>query len=219
MTQSQQPRETLDVRGKTITTYVAYEAATRLAEMADGGLLDLVVDDYQPFVPDIEAWCASAGHRLVGSEVRDDGRHFMIERGTPGHRSARMAMVISSDGLEELISPLGFALAAALEGAAVSLYFQGPAVRVLARGHRPALKGWARPFSRFASAGLARAGHIPPQDKVRQLLGLGARVYVCGPSMDHFKVVERDLAFDGLPVVEYLTFMAVMAQADVQLYV
>ncbi len=38
-------------------------------------------------------------------------------------------MVLSSVGLEELRSPLEFALGAALEGIQVNLYFQGPAAR------------------------------------------------------------------------------------------
>ena len=46
-------------------------------------------------------------------------------------------MVISNPDLEELLSPLGFALAAALEGIEVRLYVQGPAVRILGRGARP----------------------------------------------------------------------------------
>ena len=50
-----------------------------------------------------------------------------------------------------------------------------------------------------------------------QLQWLGARLYGCGPSMQHFKVQSGDLAFDGVIVTEYLTFMEVMADADVHL--
>ncbi len=101
----------------------------------------------------------------------------------------------------------------------VHLYFQGPGVRTLARGHRPKLRGLNRPFTRFAAAGLDRAGHIPAQEKLRQLRELGAKFYLCGPSMDHFKVKKSDLIFNDVPIVEYLTFTAVMKEADVQLYV
>jgi predicted peroxiredoxin len=127
--------------------------------------------------------------------------------------------VISSDGLEELLSPLGFALAAALEGMAVHLYIQGPAVRVLTRGFRPKLHGWARPFSRFAASGLTNTGHIPAPEKLRQLRSLGTQIYMCGPSMQHFKVKPEDLIFQDLPVIEYLTFMPIMEEADVHIYV
>lgn len=42
--------------------------------------------------------------------------------------------------------------------------------------------------------------------------------YACGPSLEHFHVDPERLAFDGVVVCEYLTFMEVMQQADVQLY-
>jgi predicted peroxiredoxin len=65
---------------------------------------------------------------------------------------------------------------------------------------------------------MAKTGHIPAQDKLRQLRRLGAHLYVCGPSMQHFKVKRDDLIFDDVAVVEYLTFMAVMQQTDVHIY-
>jgi predicted peroxiredoxin/TusA-related sulfurtransferase len=198
---------------------VVFDAAAELARLADGDALELLTDDLEPFERDLAAWCEVTGQELVSSEITAEGRRFLIEKRPPKATSNSLAMVISSDGLEELLSPLGFALAAALEGMAVHLYFQGPAVRVLARWFRPKLNGWARPFSRFAASGLARVGHIPAQDKLRQLRSLGTRIYMCGPSMQHFKVSREDLIFDGLPLVEYLSFMAVMKEADVHLYI
>jgi len=209
---------TLDRRGKTITTYVAFDAAARLEAMGEGEILELLTEDTDPFEPDLRAWCRAAGHTLVESERTTRGRRFLIEKGTPVAKDTTMAMVVSVDGLEELLSPLGFALAAALEGVDVHLFFQGPGVRVLANGFRPKLQGWARPFSRMAAAGMTRTGHIPAQDKLRQLRTLGAHVYACGPSMEHFKVDRSDLIFDDVSLVAYLTFMAVMERADVTLY-
>jgi predicted peroxiredoxin len=117
-----------------------------------------------------------------------------------------------------LLSPLGFALAAALGGAQVSVYLLGPAVHLLAPGFRARLHGSARPFSRFARAGLEKAGHVTPAKKLRQLQALGGTLYACGPSLEHFHVDPDRLAFDGVVVCGYLTFMEVMQQADVQLY-
>ncbi len=156
---------------------------------------------------------------LLSSERTATGQRFLIEKGSPKAKDTSLAMIISDHGLEELLSPLGFALGAALEGIAVSLYFQGPAVRVLAEGFRPKLKGWARPFSRFAASGMTKAGHIPAQEKLRQLRSLGAHLYVCGGSMQPFKVSREDFIFDDLPIVEYLTFMSIMEEADIHLYV
>jgi hypothetical protein len=36
--------------------------------------------------------------------------------------------------------------------------------------------------------------------------------------MDHFKVTKGDLAFDDLPIVQYLTFIEVMDEAQVHVF-
>lgn len=208
----------VDLRGKTITTYVVYHARAALGELAVGQRLELVTDAYPAMTADIPAWCRMAGHRLVDAFPDGEAHHFVIERGAEPEAGKRLAMIISGDGLLELLSPLGFALAAALESIEVHLFFQGPAVHVLAKGFRPRLRGWARPFSRLAASGMAKAGHLPAQTKLAQLRALGAKLYVCGPSMEHFKVARDQLIFEDLRIVEYLTFMSVMEEADIQLY-
>lgn len=210
-------RTLLDRRGKSITTFVVFDATAELEKMNEGEVLELLTDDFEPFPHDIGAWCDTTGHTLARSERTSEGYRFLIEKGTATTKDTSLAMVISTDGLEELLSPLGFALAAALEGIDAHLYFQGPGVRVLQNGFRPKLHGWARPFSRLAESGLTKAGHIPAQDKLRQLRTLGATIYVCGPSMEHFKVRPDDLIFDDLLQVEYLSFMAVMERANIHL--
>lgn len=209
---------TLDARGKSITTWVVFEAAHALDALDIGDVLELLTDDFEPFEHDLATWCHASGHRLTEGTSPGVGRRFLIEKGEPLPTASMMALVVSNAGLEELLSPLGFALAAALEAVDVHLFVQGPAVRVLSRGYRPKLSGWARPFSRFAAAGMAKTGHIEAQGKLRQLRALGGHLYVCGPSMEHFGVHRDDLIFDDLPIVEYLTFVEVMRRADIQLY-
>jgi predicted peroxiredoxin/TusA-related sulfurtransferase len=209
----------LDARGLTITTAVALSAHEALAELAGGDELELLVDPFPAIVPDLQAWCRATGHELLDESEEGESRRIRLRKGVPRHGEQRVAIVVSDDGLEELLSPLGFALAAALGGAEVAVYVQGPAVHVLAPGFRPRLRGPARPFSRFARAGLEKAGHVAPEEKLRQLQALGGRLYACGPSLEHFRVDPERLAFDGVTVCEYLTFMEVMRQADVQLYV
>jgi predicted peroxiredoxin/TusA-related sulfurtransferase len=209
---------TIDRTGKTISTYVVFDVAEEFQHMAEGEVLELLTDDFEPLGRDIAAWCEVSGHQTLLSELVPTGRRLLIEKGPSQQKQGTLAMVVSVGGLEELLSPLAFALAAALEGMEVALYFQGPAVRVLSRGFRPRLAGWRRPFSRFAAADMAKSGHISAQDKLRQLRSLGAEFYMCGPSMQHFKVSAEQLIFDDLPLVEYLTFMPIMAGADVQLY-
>src|SRR5690349_12349405 len=204
------PARRLDARGLTITTAIVWSIHDALAELPAGAQLEVVTDAFPAIEPDLRVWCRARGHELV--EVVDEGERYRVRlrAGEPRRADHRVAVVVSSDGLEELLSPLGFALAAALGGADVALYIQGPAVHALAPGFRPRLHGPARPFSRFARAGLAKAGHVAPAEKLRQLQALGGRLYACGPSLAHFRVDPRRLAFDDVVVCEYFTFMEVM---------
>ena len=209
----------VDGTGKSITTFVIFKAAAALEDMAEGEVLEVLTDEFEPFVWDMSAWCLAKGHNMLLSERVAEGHRFLIEKQPATAKDTKLAMVISDAGLLDLLSPLGFALAAVLEGIDVHIYFQGPAVRVLTPKYRPKLPGWSRPFSRFASAGMNKAGHIPARQKLQQLHGLGAHFYVCGGSMQPFKVTREDLMFDDLPIVEYFTFMSVMEDAGIQLYV
>lgn len=214
----QAARRQLDVRGWTITTAIAWAIREQFASLEIGDEIELETDPFPAIEPDLEAWCRASGHEVV--DVRHNGKSWRLtlRKGAPRRNEHRVAVVVSTDGLTELLLPLGFALAAALGGAHVAVYLAGPAVHLLAPGFKTKLHGPARPFSRFARAGLQKAGHVAPAEKLRQLQALGAVLYACGPSLQHFHVGPERLAFDDVVVCEYLTFMEVMQQADVQLY-
>ncbi len=208
----------IDVTGKTITTYILYHAAAKLRDMQQGEVLEVLTDAFEPIEGDVRAWCRMTGHTLAAVRKDTDRERYQIEKGAQKASERKLAMVISHPGLEELLSPLGFALAAALAGSEVSIFFQGPATRVLKKGFQARLQGIGRFFSGFARSGMAKTGHIPPQEKLQQLRELGARFYICGPSMEHFGVKKSELAFDDVVVAEYVTFMEVMNEADVHIY-
>lgn len=209
----------LDLRGKTITTFILYEARRALQERDIGERIEVLTDLFPAIEPDVAAWCRVTGNRLVEAIVDHESQRFVIERGPQLQSDHKLALIVSDDGLFELLSPLGFALAAALEGDDVSIYFLGPAVRILRSGYVAKARGAMRPISRFPRAGLAKAGHVEPQKKVAQLLELGAKVFACGPSMDHYNVGVGDLAFPEVTVCEYLTFMEQMHDADMHMFV
>ena len=77
------------------------------------------------------------------------------------------------------------------------------------------LSGIQKPFSSFARNEMAKAGHLPRQEKLEQLKELGARIYICGGSMDPFGVPKSDLIFEDIIVAEYLTFLEVIDNADI----
>ena len=63
----------LERTGKTITTFVVFDAAEELKGMGEGDVLELLTDDFEPFESDIRAWCEATGHILVGSEATERG--------------------------------------------------------------------------------------------------------------------------------------------------
>jgi predicted peroxiredoxin/TusA-related sulfurtransferase len=208
----------VDGRGRSISTAILYEVVRALRELPVGDEFVVRTDRVPAVDSDVRAWCRTTGHELV--DVLEDGatRTYRIRKVEVERSQPAWALVISNPGLEELLSPLGFALAAALCGSSVSLYFQGPAVRVLTRSFEEKLPGLKRPFSTFARRGLERAGHPPPQEKLRELGELGARIYVCGPSMEHFGVRAGDLFLPGIRIAAYPTFVTEMNEAGVQVF-
>ena len=63
--QTESRSTSLDHRGKTITTFVIYDATTELQQMAEGEVLEILTDEFEPFEPDISAWCQATGHVLL----------------------------------------------------------------------------------------------------------------------------------------------------------
>ncbi len=181
-------------------------------------MITLRADPLPALDSDIRAWCRTTGHELAAVEEAGSTREYTIRKAAEVRMQPAWAIVISNPGLEELLSPLGFALAAALAGSPVAVYFQGPAVRVLTRSFTARLAGWQRPFSAFARRGLARAGHPSPHQKLRQLDDLGARIYSCGGSMEHFKVAAQEFFLAGIHVAAYPTFVEEMNSAGVQIF-
>lgn len=208
----------IDVRGKTITTYIIHEVVKAFSGMKPGEAIELLTDDFEPIEGDIRAWCRMTGHTFRAVERNADHERFVLEKGEARVTGRTLSVVLSDPGLEQLLSPLAFALAAALSGTQVCLYFQGPAVRVLKIGFKGSLEGLGRPFSSFARRGMAKTGHVPPQEKLRQLRALGARFYACGGSMQHFGVAKEDFAFEDVIVSEYMAFIEQMDKADIHIF-
>jgi predicted peroxiredoxin/TusA-related sulfurtransferase len=205
----------LDMRGKTIAVFIIYHARKMLTGMQDGQVLELVTDAYDAVDSDLRAWCHATHQTLRQAEPGPGLVRYYIEKAPFRPSGKKLAIIISNPGLEELLTPLGLALTAALSGSDVHLIFQGPAVRVLAQGFSAKLSGWSWLFSGFARDGMAEAGHLPPQDKLAQLRELGAKIYVCGASMDHFVVKRSQLVYPDIIIGEYAVFLDAMAGADI----
>lgn len=208
----------IDMRGKTITPFILYYTVKNLKDMQEGEILEVNTDKFEAIENDINAWSRMTGNPLMELETGSNYQRYYIKKITADRPEKKLAMIIPDPGLEHLLSPLGLALSAALSGTDVYLYFQGPATRVLKKNFTARLSGIQKPFSSFARNQMAKAGHLPPQDKIHQLKELGAQFYICGGSMAPFGVRKSDLIFNDVIVAEYLTFLEVMNKADIQVF-
>ncbi len=215
---SQSNKDYLDFRGRKISVYIINDVIHQLSSIDQGGTLQIKVDNYQAIDSDLSAWSRITGNNIEIVENETAYKIYEIQKKQNTVSDKKFAIIISENGLEELISPLGFAWAAAVSGMDVHIYFQGPAVKIMKKGYKEKLKGISSIFSVFARKGLSKIGHIPPQDKVIELKKLGAQFYLCQPSMDHFKVKKSDLIFSNLVLAEYVTFMEVLNKADIKFY-
>ena len=216
--QNKAASQSIDMRGKTITPFILYHANKTLDQMKEGEIIEIVTDNFEAIENDIRAWCRMRGHKLIDLATQISHQKFLIAKSNQMQHAEKMAMVLSDPALEKLVAPLGLALSAALSGVEIDIYFQGPAVRLLKKDYRAGLKGFQKPFSPLARSGMAKAGHLPPEEKLVQLKELGVRFYLCGGSMAPFGVKKTDLIFEDIIVAEYFTFLEVMNGADIKIY-
>ena len=203
-------RHQLDMRGNGLTTDIVARAINHLDSMPHGEILALKVDAGEAIDNDLRAWCEATGNHLVRVDDFGETSIYHIEKGVPVSVVHRMALVLSAADHRHAATPLSLAQAAALEGVSVSIFFEGDAVSILT--HRYVADGPHRWMRRVGRAARAEAHH-----QVRQIHDLGGDLYACGRAMTDHSLTRADLAFDRVTQAEYLTFLPIMEEADIQL--
>ena len=216
---SQTNSDHIDFSGKKITAFILNDVVQQLKSLDKGETIKIKVDNYEALDNDLLAWSKLTGNQVGVLESNANYKIYKIEKIKDLKSTNKFAIIISEKGLEELISPLGFAWAAAVSGMEVHIYIQGPAVNIMKKGYKEKLKGFSSIFSGFARKGLLEIGHIPPQEKIIELKKLGANFYLCQPSMDHFKVKKSDLIFTDIITAEYITFLEVLKDSDIKFFI
>ena len=204
--------------GKKITASIINSISIVLDSAKVGDYLDFKVDNYAAIDNDLKAWSMITGNKVELTNTSTYFKTYRVIKTTAGSIEKSFAIILSNEGTEELLSPLGFAWAAALSGMDVSIYFQGPAVKVLEKGFKDRRSGLNALFSGATHRRLAGTGYISPREKIAELNRLGVVFYVCQPSLDHHRLKAKELMFDDIILSEYLTFMQVVSGSDIKFY-
>jgi predicted peroxiredoxin len=219
MKTQQNAQKIIDFSGKKISGFIISKVLEKFEDLKINESIRIKTDNYKAIQTDLNAWCNMTGNNVSLIDKNENSLTFEITKSVEKQNNGKKYSIIISDkGLEELLSPLGFSIGAALSGYQVNIYFQGPAVKVIEKGFKEKLKGFNSIFSRFASNGLTKIGHPPVQEKLRILEKYGATFYVCQPSMDHFGLKEQNIAFSNIVICEYYTFLKVLEESDIKFF-
>lgn len=60
--------KSIDTRPKTVTTAIAYDALQALDELADGDVLEITTEAFEPIEGDLRSWCRMSGNRFVTTQ-------------------------------------------------------------------------------------------------------------------------------------------------------
>ncbi|MBI9098015.1 MAG: DsrE family protein [Spirochaetaceae bacterium] len=210
---------TIDCKGKTISTFIIFYLFQGLSEIENDQYVDLIIDNTDYVKNDIVSWANYCDIQILSEEEIDGSIQIRFVKQSQINKGKSFALALAEDGLGELLSPLGFALGAALSGYDVRIFLNGPAVKIVEKGFKEKLSGFSRIFSGFARRGLNNIGHISPTQKLLQLKQLGAEIYICGPSADQFKLNRNKVIIEDVKYVEYMTIIPILAEADINFFI
>jgi predicted peroxiredoxin/TusA-related sulfurtransferase len=211
----------LDMRWTWKPYMIAYEIIVALRGQETGSVVEVTTKDDPGVLQDLRTWCEATGNELVGSLPQAEGEvRSLIRKGKPRRYGKSMTVVISTASLEHVVYPLDKALAAAVLGMDVNLVFEGAGVRLLRQGYRSRLSGAVgRVFTAMVERVMsADIGWPLPQEAVRILADLGARFYICGPSMSGYAVAENELVVPRYTVAAVVTWADLLAHTDIPIF-
>ena len=215
-----QERLLVDARGTWKPYRVAYEVIKALRGLETGAVVEVITKDDQGLLNDLGLWCRATGHELLGKQPGRGETRVLIGKGEPARNDKTMTVVMSTASLDHAVLPLEKALAGAVLGMDVNVVFEGAAVRLLKRGYRPRLSGLAgRLFTAKVEAVMKdEIGWPLPQESILILQDLGARLYICSPSMFGYGVREQDLIVSTYTLGAVVTWADLLARSDIQVF-
>lgn len=211
----------VDARGTWKPYRIAYEVIGPLRAMEIGSVLEVITIDDKGILNDLRTWCETSGHELVATERPIPGEaRSLVRKGDPERSDRTMTVILSTANLEHAVYPLDKALAGAVLGMGVNVVFEGAAVRLLKRGYRAQLSGMiGKAFTSMVERVMRKEIGWPlPQESIAMLEDLGARFYVCGPSMFGYGVREEELVVRDYTIGAVVTWADLLAHSDIHVF-
>jgi predicted peroxiredoxin/TusA-related sulfurtransferase len=197
----------------------AYEIIKTLRPLDTGSVVEVITKDDQGLLNDLGIWCQATGHDLLSTQPGAREARLLIRKAEPKHSAQTMTVIMSTASLEAAVYPLDKALAGAALGMDVNVVFEGAAVRLLKRGHRPRLSGLVGGVftARVEQVMKTEIGWPLPQESILILEDLGAHFYLCGPSMFGYGVCEQDLIIGKYTMGAVITWADLLAHSDIHI--
>jgi predicted peroxiredoxin/TusA-related sulfurtransferase len=199
---------------------VAYEVIRALRGQETGSVVEVITKDDQGLLNDLAIWCRATGHELLATQPGQGEARLLIRKGEPVRSDKTMTVIMSTANLEHAMYPLDKALAGAVLGMEVNVVFEGAAVRLLKRGYRSRLSGLVGGLFTAKVEGVMKKeiGWPLPRESILILEDLGARFYVCSPSMFGYGVHEQDLIISNYTLGAVVTWADLLARSDIQIF-
>jgi predicted peroxiredoxin/TusA-related sulfurtransferase len=215
-----QERLLVDARGTWKPYRVAYEVIKALRPLGIGSVVEVIAKDDKGLLKDLGTWCQATGYELLGAQPGEGEARLLIRKGEPKHNGRKMTVIMSTASLEHAVYPLDKALAGAVLGMDVNVVFEGAGVRLLKRGYRSRLSGLVGGvFTAMVERVMkSEIGWPLPQESILILEDLGARFYVCGPSMFGYGVQEQDLIVGEYTTGAVVTWADLLARSDIHIF-
>lgn len=218
--------------------------AIEAEKLADDAKIEFIVKDNAGIIEDIKRYCEVRGHSFYGNDTKSDSakdgiamapgtkKYGLIKHTRAGEnelearnrgREPTLTVIISTAEMKEVLFPLEKGLAAAVLGMDVNVVFDGAGVRWVKRGygHHSRLSGWK--WINWVVTGKSvnaamkyDMGWTQPDESIRLLEDLGAKFWLCGPSMKHYGVDAKEVVLKQWTAAGPVTWVDLLARSDVQ---
>ncbi|PVH79420.1 hypothetical protein DL98DRAFT_516058 [Cadophora sp. DSE1049] len=213
--------KSVDGRQSTSSPTILALLLRKLNPMNPEDMIELAIKNNKGIFHDICLWCEKTGNHLITSEhtSEDEDIRCIIQKGERRPRERKMVVVMSTANLETIVGVLEKAIGGCVLGMDVSLFFEGTGVRLLQTGYRvrcPGIFGGFR-TNRIKDE-LKRVGKLLPKDAIEMLEELGANFFVCGSSLETFRVEEEQISVSKYEIVSGVRLIDLLALRDINLF-